>query len=1051
MKTIVKYSQYFTITDINFAKLIYQLQGFNKDLVTYTMALEQKGKWRSKEVVSKVDKILYVIESENPESPKSKDVIRYPISLLDKLLNYLEVNNLKHDIKIIDKRPILGKDIIIEADTARTPRDYQKVYIDHILKWGKHNILINLLMGYGKGQCTTTPIKTLYGWTPIGSLKVNDEVIGRNGLPTNVTGVYPQGTLPMYMFTFSDGRQVEADLDHLWTVHSSTFVNRNSKTIYKYRNYIISPYILGLMLGSRSISPNIQLDKITDDLVIEASKHISKDFYIDVDDTTLIIKHVKPSIHKHEFNRRLGMLKLTDVNIEDIFIPNRYLSGLAIQRYELLKGLIYTSNISKKPDEIVIEVPNKRFATGVYSLVLGLDSICYMDRDINNKTYTLTIPISDLKSPERCHMFKLRDLTSKRSRMSSRVLTTAELIPRIKSQKKDVINFIDLVEPMDKPDLEFEIHPYVLGVLIGDGYMVNRTIANVSDHVKNRVDKFLPEGYIAKRRSKNVFSISLKDRYIKPLIKMKPALKRLGLSTCRAWEKFIPTEYLEGSLEQRYELLRGLMDTDGEVSKGGHIVYSTTSEQLAKDVQLLARSLGGMCKIATRYTYYTYLGVKKRGRLSYRMDMRMPKPRLCVTLPKRLERLEETNQYSDTLKLGITSIEYSRDAESVCISVDNEDKLYVVQDYIVTHNTFIAMYSIAQLKKRFAIVVLPRFMDKWIGDVLELTNITRDEICVVKGLTSLIDIVEHPENYDSFKTFIFSLTTINLFIKSYLTNDLVASLGLSPEMIMDSIKVDIVLNDETHKEFYNVYKLMLFTNVRLMIALTATLENKADKHVENMYQIGFPEENRIANLVKDDKYINVINVQYQFRSPKYIKHKSQFGYNQPMFEQSIMKNHSVLIGYLNMIYSVSKSLYFNRRSGKQKLLIFAGTVKMCKLIAGFIKDKHPELNVSSYTQEDDYSILEDTDVICTTPISAGEAIDFTGLITTLATTSSAAEARTLQMVGRLRDLKIEGTPMIYANLFASNIQSHNNHTRKRKQILYRLAKTSKTIMYKHPI
>ena len=57
-------------------------------------------------------------------------------------------------------------------------------------------------------------------------------------------------------------------------------------------------------------------------------------------------------------------------------------------------------------------------------------------------------------------------------------------------------------------------------------------------------------------------------------------------------EKFIPEEYKWGSYEQRYALWEGLIDTGGCRNRGNRLSYSTSSKQLAYDMQQLSLSLG---------------------------------------------------------------------------------------------------------------------------------------------------------------------------------------------------------------------------------------------------------------------------------------------------------------------------------------------------------------------------------------------------------------------------------------------------------------------------
>src|SRR5208283_2261539 len=56
--------------------------------------------------------------------------------------------------------------------------------------------------------------------------------------------------------------------------------------------------------------------------------------------------------------------------------------------------------------------------------------------------------------------------------------------------------------------------------------------------------------------------------------------------------KHIPRQYLESSVEQRMELLRGLMDTDGTAGEDGTCVFTSTNKELAHGAFELALSLG---------------------------------------------------------------------------------------------------------------------------------------------------------------------------------------------------------------------------------------------------------------------------------------------------------------------------------------------------------------------------------------------------------------------------------------------------------------------------
>ena len=72
----------------------------------------------------------------------------------------------------------------------------------------------------GKALVSSEPIPTTTGFTPIGLLTVGDYVLGSDGRPTRVTGVFPQGIRQVYRLITMDTAEVLCDRDHLWTTYS---------------------------------------------------------------------------------------------------------------------------------------------------------------------------------------------------------------------------------------------------------------------------------------------------------------------------------------------------------------------------------------------------------------------------------------------------------------------------------------------------------------------------------------------------------------------------------------------------------------------------------------------------------------------------------------------------------------------------------------------------------------------------------------------------------------------------------------------------------------
>src|SRR3974390_239984 len=79
----------------------------------------------------------------------------------------------------------------------------------------------------GKSLASGEPVLRPDGsYAPIGDLEPGDLVVGSDGRPTLVMGVYPQGVRDIYRVTFKDGTHVDCDAEHLWQVTCDTWDRR---------------------------------------------------------------------------------------------------------------------------------------------------------------------------------------------------------------------------------------------------------------------------------------------------------------------------------------------------------------------------------------------------------------------------------------------------------------------------------------------------------------------------------------------------------------------------------------------------------------------------------------------------------------------------------------------------------------------------------------------------------------------------------------------------------------------------------------------------------
>ena len=271
----------------------------------------------------------------------------------------------------------------------------------------------------------------------------------------------------------------------------------------------------------------------------------------------------------------------------------------------------------------------------------------------------------------------------KKSGLEWKLALTTQLIEMINNGREILIPLCNPVQFTKSYRYDYrKIHPYVLGVLLGDGWMTNNQIgfASIDDEIINKMSYHT--GFEWKRYDIS-YRVTGEDKK-----QLDYWLKKLDLMNKKSNNKFIPEQYKYGTIRQRYELLQGLMDTDGTVSEDGKAYFCSISKQLANDVKWLVHSLGGRATIFTKPGKYRDVNGKIiECQLAYNVYIRMPDNSRLFHLKRKKERANIYNAGRFELKRKIVSIEATTIEEASCIKVDNPDGLYIVDDFIVTHNS----------------------------------------------------------------------------------------------------------------------------------------------------------------------------------------------------------------------------------------------------------------------------------------------------------------------------------------------------------------------------
>lgn len=232
---------------------------------------------------------------------------------------------------------------------------------------------------------------------------------------------------------------------------------------------------------------------------------------------------------------------------------------------------------------------------------------------------------------------------------------------------------------------ELPIDPYVLGALLGDGGFTTDRISftSIDDELVNEINNRLISfnGSFVKSGSKNLQYLFKSNTFKEN--KLYRAIDNLGLKGTNSHTKFIPSVYLTSSIENRLELVRGLIDTDGTVTKRGFVKYFTSSKQLRDDFVYLIRSLGYRCRI---HSYH-----RRNGSVEYSVFVSSKNAELFSSSHRKEQYAKSyksvrENHY-DLLKIvDICPLGYSKEMQ--CITVDSPDHTFICGDFIVTHNTW---------------------------------------------------------------------------------------------------------------------------------------------------------------------------------------------------------------------------------------------------------------------------------------------------------------------------------------------------------------------------
>lgn len=267
---------------------------------------------------------------------------------------------------------------------------------------------------------------------------------------------------------------------------------------------------------------------------------------------------------------------------------------------------------------------------------------------------------------------------------------------------------IPVASPVHYQEQPYDIHPYILGVLLADGCLGRYVSFTPGDEwIACKVSSLLKTGHKLHKEASGdrEQSYAISRSHNAPQVEniYLNALRKYGILGLYSEEKYIPRHYLHGSIGQRVDLLQGLMDCDGYVDeRQGGAEYSTSSPLLKNGVVELVQSLGGIAKVREKIPSFLYKGERRYGIRNYTITLCLPNSIQPCTLPRKAKRYKNRERYFPQRK--IASCEYVGEKEAVCIQVSSRTQLYLTKGYVVTHNTRMSLAWAQHIPGRVLIV-----------------------------------------------------------------------------------------------------------------------------------------------------------------------------------------------------------------------------------------------------------------------------------------------------------------------------------------------------------
>jgi phage terminase large subunit-like protein len=329
------------------------------------------------------------------------------------------------------------------------------------------------------------------------------------------------------------------------------------------------------------------------------------------------------------------------------------------------------------------------------------------------------VTFSDGQTIDACgeHLWLTQDRSSRKAYERSAnpskhpsVVTTQQIAKTLRCGKEKN-HSIECSRPLETPFVLLPIDPYVFGYWLGDGTSKAAEITCCDADIDSLRSKVISAGYFfGNERRKDgancaTYWLSNNSEPKREIGRFSAndsihtKLKRLGVLN----NKHIPVVYLRSSKEQRLELLKGLLDSDGYCDPiTGNVEFCTTRKDLADGVFELVCSLGLKPTVQSSIArlYDKDCGIKYRMNFTSHFNVFFLHRKSKNQKGKRKQSKKIARRY-------ITNCVRIEPKLMRCITVDSPSNLYLCgRAMIPTHNTRTGAEWVRKTIRKFPLVNL---------------------------------------------------------------------------------------------------------------------------------------------------------------------------------------------------------------------------------------------------------------------------------------------------------------------------------------------------------